>query len=382
MQRRLLLAGTASVALGLAAGQPLAEPTFKLGIQSYAEQGFVAQSHDKGNFVGFRDRVVLDLVGANNADNGLRYGVRLRIRTLGGTSTGTGGTGVLDYDKGYVFLNGAFGNVILGSNTGVSDIARFLAPNDWGTFAGIDGDYANWINSIIFRLDENPVSAGVNSRGIYFSPRFAGFQLGVAFTPSSAARGQTLFRPKSVPAGTEGDTAVDTTYRNVYEVGSNYTRSVQGVKLNGSFFYEGGTAVGDTVTPNSNQPLQSYNVGAQLGYAGFLVGGSWTYAGKSGYLKVDPSQKPQQTWAVGPEYRYGALVVGAQYFQMQDGGDGRGVATSGTAIQRVAAAGAAYQLTPGLVLGLEYDHSWIRGTATELNGNTADLVVLNTTVSF
>jgi predicted porin len=381
MRRTLLLAGTASVALGLAAGQPLADPTIKLGIQSYAEQGFVKQDHDKGNFVGFRDRISLDFVGSNTADNGLRYGVRLRIRTLGGVS-GTGGTGLLDYDKGYVFLAGSFGQVLLGSNTGVSDIARFLAPNSWGTYAGIDGDYANWINSILFRSDENPVSGGVNSRAIYFSPRFAGFQLGAAFTPSSAARGQTLGRFKSVPMTLLGDSALSTTFRNVYEVGSNYSRNFQGIQLNGSFFYEAGTANGVTVTPDSNQPLQSYNLGAQLGYAGFLVGGGWTYAGKSGYFNLEPSQKPQQTWSVGPQYTRGSLIIGAQYFQMQDGGNGLGVATRGTAIQRVVAAGSAYQVTPGLVLGLEYDHSWIRGTSTNLNGNTADLVVLNTTVSF
>jgi hypothetical protein len=191
-----LLAGTASVALGLAAGQPFADPTIKLGIQSYAEQGFVKQDHDKGNFVGFRDRVTLDFVASNTTDNGLRYGARLRIRTLGAGSTGTGGTGFLDYDKGFVFVGSAFGNVLLGSNTGVTDIARILAPNDWGTFAAIDGDYANWINSIGFRSDENPVSAGVNSRVTYFSPGLAGVQLGVAYTPSSAARGQSSSAPK------------------------------------------------------------------------------------------------------------------------------------------------------------------------------------------
>jgi hypothetical protein len=58
MKKRNLLAGTASVALALVAGGAYADPIVKLGIDSYAEQGFIAhQSHDKGNGVGFRDRM-------------------------------------------------------------------------------------------------------------------------------------------------------------------------------------------------------------------------------------------------------------------------------------------------------------------------------------
>jgi predicted porin len=164
-----------------------------------------------------------------------------------------------------------------------------------------------------------------------------------------------------------------------------------GVKLQGSANYMGGTAKGHitSLSPlaiTKLENLRSYQLGAEVGYAGFVAGAGYVNAGKSGYLKATPTTSvngaSQQSWNAGVQYTTGPFMLAAQYHQGQDHGDLG--ASSGTAKVKGFALGAAYNVTSGPTTGPEYNHlSWSGGDkVSSQSGQDADVLIWSTHMAF
>ncbi|WP_448205190.1 porin [Azospirillum sp. sgz302134] len=375
---RYLLAGCAAAALALGAGAANAQAKFevKVGGDAYFEAGYVDQDLNTGlRSTEFQNRFRVNIIPTAKADNGLEYGGRVRIRAAG-TNTGVSG------DRAYIFAQGTFGQVRLGVTNSFNDETYTTAPMDYLPLSLFDR-VVNWIGAsqsnypqqavVNGRYSGADVNGGVvmginggdsivwpsltpegnGTKIVYFSPRFAGLQLGASYTPRNDSVNQDVNRVK-LGTATSGFTS---TWQDLVEVGANYSNTFGGFKVQGSAGYFWGDAVGTTtasVPVQSYRDLNAWQVGAQVGYAGFAVGGSYTDFGKSGQNRIS-GQFGERTynWVAGVQYTTGPIVVGANYKYGVDPGD---MALPGSRRLSVIEVGAGYTVAPGLTLQAQYDY--------------------------
>src|SRR4051812_38021980 len=127
----------------------------------------------------------------------------------------------------------------------------------------IDGHYGNFLQTstddayvpYIDSLDASKVS--------YYTPRLFGFQAGVSYTPEALSQGSSVVFSKAIP-----------NYKSVIEGAANYTNEFGPInlKVSGGIF----TADSDTERGLTPKDFTGYQAGAQVGFAGFTVGGGYT----------------------------------------------------------------------------------------------------------
>ncbi|CAO3415565.1 porin [Azospirillum doebereinerae] len=355
---RYLLAGSAAVALALGAGAANAQAKFevKVGGDAYFEAGYVDQDLDSGlRSTEFRNRMRINIIPSAKADNGLEYGARIRIRA----NSGAANARTTDADRAYIYAQGTFGQVRLGVQNSFNDETYVSAPQDylplgiydgvtaWLGNADITGGLASLNGSM---LNQSLVVENNSTKIVYFSPRFAGFQFGASYLPRNDSSGADVNRVKPVGAALGQFNA---TFQDMVEVGANYNNTFGGVLVKASAGYFWGKAV-DDVAGSNYKDLNAYQLGAQLGYAGFVVGGNYTDFGKSGQ-----NERPgfftetSRMWQAGVQYTAGPIVVGANY---KNGKDAGSLAVRGDRELQVYEIGVGYTVAPGLTLQAQYDY--------------------------
>lgn len=368
---RYLLAGCAAAALALGAGAAnAADFQVKVGGDAYFEGGYVSQDKDSGlRSTEFRNRFRLNIVPSAKADNGLEYGGRVRIRANSGTAN-------LDGDRAYIWAQGSFGQVRLGVANSYNDDTYYSRPFDY-QILGIYDPYVNFLSGSAVAsefasiggtnvLTAQSMTGNTNStKAIYISPRFSGFQLGLSYTPRNDSNLSDVNRAKV--------TTSQTTFQDIYEVGLNYNNTFGGVAVKASAGYMGGKSE----TANT-EDLKSWQVGGNVGYAGFAFGGGAVGHGESGQTKSALYKKDALSWNVGAQYTTGPLVVGAAYIQGKDAGS---VNVAGDRTAKIINVGALYTIAPGLSAGLEYDHFKVDADASGTS-DKGDIVILRSVLAF
>ncbi|MBP2229879.1 hypothetical protein J2847_003178 [Azospirillum agricola] len=368
---RYLLAGSAAVALALGAGAANAQAKFdvKVGGDFYFEGGYVDQDLDTGlRSTEFTNRMRINIIPSAKADNGLEYGARLRFRAASGQNNGR----TTDADRAYLFAQGTFGQVRLGVQNSFNDETYVTAPQDYLPLGIYDGvtSYLNLNTDIAANTSGNtlPGPAQINgsligqslvveknaTKIVYFSPRFAGLQLGASYLPRNDSSHTDVNRAK-VTGTVAGQ--FNTTFQDLVEVGANYNNTFGGVSVKASAGYFWGQAA-DNVTvagvSSNYKDLNAWQVGAQLGYAGFSVGGSYVDYGKSGQNeRAGYFTENTRSWVVGVQYTTGPIVVGANY---KNGKDAGSLAVAGERELQVYEIGVGYTVAPGLTLQAQYDY--------------------------
>lgn len=360
---RYLLAGAAAAALALGAGAANAQAKFevKIGGDAYFEAGYVDQDLDSGlRSTEFRNRMRINIIPSAKADNGLEYGARMRLRANAGANNARN----TDADRAYIFAQGSFGQVRLGVTNSFNDETYTTAPLDYlplgiydalptwiGTTAnGISSGAANTVTNGNTIITQSLVAEANSTKIVYFSPRFAGLQVGASYTPRNDSSATDVNRVK--PVGTFAGTA-NGTYTDIVEVGANYNNTFGGVTLKASAGYNWGKSV-DDVAGSNYKDLNAWQVGASVGYAGFSVGGGYIDYGKSGQNKR-PGVFTENTrnWVVGAQYTTGPIVVGANY---KNGKDAGSLTTAGDRELQVYEIGVGYTVAPGLTVQAQYDY--------------------------
>ncbi|CBS85488.1 Major outer membrane protein OmaA [Azospirillum lipoferum 4B] len=354
---RYLLAGAAAAALALGAGAANAQAKFdvKVGGDAYFEAGYVDQDVDSGlRSTEFRNRMRINIIPSAKADNGLEYGARMRLRANSGASN----TRTTDADRAYIFAQGTFGQVRMGVSNSFNDETYVTASMDYLKLGAYD-DVTAWINlpsstagTVTGNSILNPsIAPDANSTKIvYFSPRMAGLQLGASYTPRNDSSNTDISRSK--PTGTLAGTS-NGIYQDMVEVGANYNNTFGGVTVKASAGYMWGRAVDDVVGSNYKD-LNAWQLGANVGYAGFTLGGSYIDYGKSGQNeRTGVFTETTRNWTVGAQYTTGPIVVGANY---KNGKDAGSLGTTGDRELQVYEIGVGYTVAPGLTLQAQYDY--------------------------
>ena len=254
--------------------------------------------------------------GRTTLDNGLTIGFRLELE---------GNTDATDQiDETWMFIEGRFGRVELGSINNVQYRMGYNAPEaqtrPWSNEGNIFNVLANPTGSPAFdsvlgttrsRFFDND-SEKIN----YYTPRFEGFQFGASYIPNSSQDRNG------------GPDPISNAYSRGWAAAANFVRTFGAFDIAASAGYMQWQGPQNSATTSAPDPDQ-WNVGLQLGYAGFKVGGSYGKIsdGRSGASGLAGSAAPGSTagtgankqegtaWDAGIMYTFGPAAVSLNYIE-------------------------------------------------------------------
>lgn len=296
-----VLLGTSAIALAGAFAAPASAAEWEVKVGGYMEQYLAYASPDVSGFSGddfdgvdAKQDSEIHFKPSITLDNGLRFGVDIQLEGSAGTGTPD------DIDESFLFISGSFGRVQLGSENSAGYSMTYGAPDV--TFLGVnsgsltkfipfsgaltndnngDGDTADAGEAIsvgddVFRgtLGSTFIENGRNNdaqRFTYFTPRFAGFQLGLSYARDANQDTNAQLNLNNNPLN------------NIFDVGANYVNSFGGfdVAVSGRWgiAQDDRTAVAGTDTGKNPQ---IWSAGVNLGFGGVTVGGSFAEQNNAG----------------------------------------------------------------------------------------------------
>ncbi len=259
-----VLLSTSAIAMVGAVATSANAADWEINLGGYMEQHVVFGSYDEPvgtDFTGvdvksdqefyFRPSLTLD--------NGLKISARMDFE---GASNG----GV---DEPRLIISGSFGSVTLGEDDIASYDVSYTAPDV--TFYGINsgsstnaqpgGGIFGTSNASMTRTTLPAVAS--DPVGIkYFTPRFAGFQIGASYARDANQSNNDA----------QEDIEAAGVLSNIFGVGANYVNSFGGVDVAVSGGWNTGSRSGGGA---GDVDEMSYAMGMNLGFAGVTVGGSW-----------------------------------------------------------------------------------------------------------
>jgi outer membrane protein OmpU len=293
MQRKLLLGSTALVSAGLlmSSGAQAQEEMRVGGIEvvlgGYTEWGVSAANKDtltdsgnNRNYAFFMDNEVhIDANGAT--ETGILYGSHLELEV----GSGLGSVDDAFVDEVGLYFSGNFGRFELGQEDGANDVMGIGGADAQAGTGGIDGDTTNLLQF------EDLDTADVN-KATYFTPRIVGFQLGASWTPDSGVDA----------ASVQDDNG---NLENIIQGGVNWVGALGGLDLTVA-----ATGLHSPVEPGivgqDTDDVNSYSVGALLGFGGFSLGAN---AGQN----LTNNTFENDFIAGGLKYGFGAANVSVGY---------------------------------------------------------------------
>jgi len=374
--KKILLGTTALVTAGLLAGPALASDPLKVTVSGNVVTGFYFVDADNVNFGGsstsFQDTKValvarnIDIKAEGTLDNGLVAGVDAKLQLNNDWNTTSGSWA--SFRQLFAYLEGGFGKFEIGGTDGAAYKMHYTSP--WFV-PGNGVDSPNILNVPLQLVRHSTFSllATDSNKVSYFTPRLAGFQLGLSFTPtvtrSPSENGLTL-APK------------DPGVRNVYEIALNYAGNLGGVDVGADAFYTRGKGdyLGGYTGGVAGDP-QEYGAGLNLGYAGFTLGGAYYKSNDIyGSWGAVPSvlDFSDRTWTAGLKYATGPWTVGVAYLDTdQDLGPIGGLI--GNLKSKNWQIGGGYNLGSGVDLGLDLQSTKFELTGFDYDSKSAGLVL-------
>ncbi len=319
--KKILLGSTALAVGGLMAAPAMAADPIKMGVggyyQFYALAGQIEGSYtlNSGNgssvqYKGlqFIQEGEIHFIGQTKLDNGTSIGVRVELEgwNPGGTAAGT-----RQIDEAYLFAFGDWGRVEFGSKDDAGYIMYYGTPSallGFGFFQhnssfSWTNPIANGANKAAFHISASTIDAQYQdvNRINYYTPRFAGLQVGVGYAPkininSSALGGQAIAvgpgaSTNGVCGFNDATTANscptnDNSWQDAMVIGANYLNKFGDVSVAVYASYSYMAFVSGLNNIPGNGPAASTTTGAnltswkqavgglQFSVAGFTVGGS------------------------------------------------------------------------------------------------------------
>jgi outer membrane protein OmpU len=360
--KKVLLGTTALLGVGLMAGTASAADGIKLSLGGWFRTGFgftiddnsqdngaAELGHDR-NVTGVYNNSEIHFNGETTLDNGLTVGVRVELE---GESSGD------QIDASYAYMSGGFGEVRLGSHSGVSSTFAMYPPGSSTSFGVFSPFTAGAVTTTFFVEAASWLPGRDKAQKItYFSPVWSGFSFGLSYTPNSSAETQvdgvafSFHRPRG-----QGESNHDV------EAGLHYNYAGDGWGLDaGAAAYFEGDVEG---TEGDNKADQFYNAGLNLSFGGFSVGASGSI--------LDGGNTDSDMWGVGvgAAYNVDAWTVGVSWAHRAVEDNDPTTGRDDFILDRAGVTGN-YAMGPGVNLEAEIMYTWVSGAAssTEEAGGT------------
>jgi hypothetical protein len=367
MARGLLLRSTALAVAGLAAPLPArAADPIRIGVSGYY-QFYVLAGSMEGSYaldgtsvrykgLQFVQEGEVHFIGQARLDNGTTIGLRVELE---GWDPSTGTTGAVHtIDEAFLFAFGDWGRIEFGSKDDAAYIMYYGAPSalaGWGFFQpNTDFKWTNHTaddnNLAAFRMATQTIDAEYQdaNRINYYTPRLNGLQIGGGYAPKIQPFTQPGGPQWGLAPGPGTETAGvcgyadatsangcptnDNSWQDAVAIGVNYLNRFGEVAVAayGAYSYVSfvpGLSSGPGANRMNGASFTSWKqavVGLQFAYAGFTVGGSFTWdnngLGANFYTGGDNDTR---SFAVGVMYEAGPWELSAGFgLARNDNGNG------------------------------------------------------------
>ena len=317
--RKLLLATTALAGVAFFAGAAQADMEVTVGGYNDFRAGFFGEKLSAGAGVArrhtdFENEFQLEVEAKAKANNGMEYGAVANLWNGADYTNTPAGANDVRFHQTYGYVNGAWGQVRAGDEHGVSDFA-VETPMTYDFGAQVDGYYTEFVNAAsVFAIAPSFVDDDENSTKVsYLTPKFGmnghTFQAGVSYAPNFYNQGQSVV---TLNPGT-----ANANYMNFVKAGARYEgKFMDKVSALAGFVLttaEGTNNVLTGLTAGSARDYTSWELGAQLGYAGFTLGGGYTDAGR--FNTVAGQSNDQYVWNVGLGYKFDRASIAGSYLR-------------------------------------------------------------------
>jgi hypothetical protein len=396
--KKILLGTTTLIgAAALFAGAAFAEtPKVTIGGHADFEVGIANDDLDEEQRNhAFRSDTEVTFRVDGKTDNGLGYGGGVDLEADTGESEESSGTGTdgrnqgLNASRTFVYLDGQWGRVEMGSEVGASGTMKVDAGSVARATGGINGDWWYFANASDRFWSMSDLALGYNPAGTsgtgflgdattenlnkvtYYTPRFSGFQLGVSYMPDQSNRGQNVVRTDGLSGLSE----------NIWSGGLSYDNKFGDIGMALAATGEIGDAQATTY-----EDLRAWQAGAKFTYMGFSIAGSYGDIGDSNRLATENADDTS-FWTLGGAYEMGPFGASVTYIDSEYdcGTTGAGVGgCSGGGGQNDFSnivVGVDYKLAPGLTPFAEV--SFFEQDATDTaDNNDGTIAIIGTQLNF
>lgn len=343
--KKVLLGTTALVAAGLFAGEARAEFDATVNGSWNTAYGFVDEDDGDGESGDGRQNQAINqdwevhFRAQQTLDNGIVVGGRVEMEGAthnGADSVESGSAGSDQIDERWLYFRGGFGEIRVGDEDDARRLMSLTAPDPTNYMFGVNSPVFTYKNlaatgQVVSTNTTTPFD-GDSAKMIYFTPTFRGFQLGLSYAPDS-----TQDRSSFGTGGTDEGGQVS----NLLSVGANWSGEFGGLTLGAG----GGYSSASSETGGDDPTI--WNVGVNVGFAGFTVGGSIAMAddttdiGYNGYTVSEAT-----VFDLGVTYAFESAMVGIgwSHGEYEDSNDGEDDELDNVNL------GGSYSLGPGVLL--------------------------------
>ncbi len=329
-------------------------------------------------------------------------------------------------NKTVIYTQGDFGRVEMGSYDGAGNSLRISGLTLAKATGGIDGDYINWIpfravsksngyvmNSLFLSDPYLPYSTDHSKKSnkiTYYTPNFNGLSVGISYIPDTDIKGTVA---ETIQFRTGG-------YKNVVDGGVRYKQKFDnGFEIAGSAIAEFGQAKDVSLDADSafnpvfkqgstlkRENLQAWELGAQIGYKGLALAGSYGDWGKSGSIKeakdangadrnYKMKNKKTQFWTLGASCTADKFGASVTYMNSQRGNGSvtslydylnlaniKADAESGKNTMEAVSLGFEYKVMPGLMPYAELTKFSYKTKIKDITSNDGSVFIAGVKISF
>ena len=348
--KKVLMASSALLGVGLIASPAMAADGIKLGIGGFFKTAYMMNFDDDGegdlgnerNTDGVFSDSEVHFTGSTVLDNGLEVGARVELE--GEDDAGD------QIDEAWIWFSGGFGELRMGSDDDALANACIVPPGGTGNFSAFSPNQwgANTLTS-------NSVCSGVDDRGdaqkfVYISPSFAGFQLTGSYTPNGGdeRHGDGVGAHLGMPANTDGESRHNVSLYGTY----SYEGDGWGLTAGAGASFEGHVEQ----APGPDRDEQDfYQAGLNLTFGNFGVGGVFEYY--NDFIDQGASDLDRWVAGIGTAYTLDAWTFGAQYSHLDQ--ESNNSATADEFQQDRVVLTGNYAFGPGINLDGEVGYTWI-----------------------
>ena len=298
---------------------------------------------------------------AATADNGIKYGVSIELNAAGDDTIAT--------NEVWAFIDSdQWGRVEMGNQDDATDRMFINAEAVMAGRVGWDGNLFQVVNTGTGGgiTDSYASTTDDATKLIYFTPRFAGFQLGAALTPDAGTNGR---------AGADNDGNAN----NVWGLGANWEGTFGDVGVAVAATYETGSRPNASGAGSAaTEDPKAVTVGAKVNFAGFSVAAGYADFYDTGVTTAAAATGTDggKWWDVGVGYKTGPWALSIAYLKTAKGNP-TGISDTEWA---VVSAGVTYSMAPGWDIQGEvnrFNGDNINATAVPVDNNGTVVILTN-----
>ena len=234
-------------------------------------------------------------------------------------------------DESFLFVEGAFGRLVLGSENDAAYLQHVSAPRPRDGWGVLESAVTGWVytpRDAYVLTTTAPLTTGDDQKITYFSPRLAGLQFGASLTPNDKQDAREF-----------SDRDRDRT--NVWTVSANGRWELEGVEIQGSIGWVHGAGVPKASFADRRTPIDDWAVGGLLSYQ------DWALSAGYRRLRNPEGALDGRAFAAGITRNWAGAAFGASWLRSRSAGLAR---TPGHDRGDIVLVSAAYPVARGVAL--------------------------------